>query len=98
MVEGAVAKPKDANPVALAMDKSGALWVLDKRKPQFIKLDDAGNPVVADSSARKATLTPMSGRIFGSSLSNEMRTLTVAFCRSAVGMTVRTRAGIRQSG
>ncbi len=46
-IDGAVAKPKDVYPVALAMDKGGALWVLDKKKPQFIKLDDAGNPVAA---------------------------------------------------
>ena len=32
-------------------------------------------------SRRNETLTPMSGRIRGSSLSNPMRTLTVAFCR-----------------
>lgn len=44
-VEGAAAKPKDVSPAALAVDKSGALWVLDKRKMQAVKLDDAGNPV-----------------------------------------------------
>ncbi len=59
-----------------------------------------GPPVArpACHSARKATLTPMSGRIRGIELSNEIRTLTVAFWRSAVGMTVRTLEGICQSG
>src|SRR5580693_8185267 len=42
------------------------------------------------SSLKNVTLIPMSGKIRGSSLSNEMRTFTVAFCRSAVGITVRT--------
>ncbi len=42
------------------------------------------------SSPRKVTFTPMSGKIRGSSLMNEMRTFTVAFWRSAVGITVRT--------
>src|SRR6266700_208849 len=42
------------------------------------------------SSPRNATFTPISGRILLSSLSNDARTFTVAFCRSAVGMTVRT--------
>ena len=40
----------------------------------------------------------MSGRMRGSSRSSVTRTLTVAFCRSAVGITVRTLAGICQSG
>ena len=50
------------------------------------------------SSPRNVTLTPISGRIRGSNFRKEMRTLTVAFWRSAEGITVRTRLGICQSG
>ena len=49
------------------------------------------------SADRKLTLTPMSGRIRGSSSSNPIRTRTVARSRSAVGMIAITRAGIVQS-
>jgi hypothetical protein len=49
-------------------------------------------------SPRNVTFTPMSGRMRGSSRSKAARTFTVAFCRSAVGITVRTLAGICQSG
>jgi tetratricopeptide (TPR) repeat protein/DNA-binding beta-propeller fold protein YncE len=38
---------KDVTPVALAFDKSGALWVLDKRRSRVSKLDAAGNPVLS---------------------------------------------------
>src|SRR6266542_465667 len=47
---------------------------------------------------RNATFTPMSGRMRGSSFSNPTRTLTVAFCRSAVGIMAMTLQGIGQSG
>ena len=33
----------ELSPVAIAVDKSGALWVLDKKKMRVVKLDDAGN-------------------------------------------------------
>ncbi len=36
---------KDITPLALAVDKSAALWVLDKKKMRVVKLDDAGNIV-----------------------------------------------------
>ena len=42
---GAVAgeiKVKDVNPIAVAVDKSGALWVLDKSNLRVVKLDEAG--------------------------------------------------------
>lgn len=45
---GAVAedmKLMDITPVSVAVDKSGALWVLDKKKMRIVKLDDAGNIV-----------------------------------------------------
>lgn len=48
---GQVIKTKDISPAALALDKSGALWVLDKRKMQAVKLDDSGNPVSAIGSS-----------------------------------------------
>jgi DNA-binding beta-propeller fold protein YncE len=38
---------KDISPTALAFDKSGALWVLDKKKARVSKLDGAGNPVLS---------------------------------------------------
>ena len=53
---------------------------------------------VSSSARRNVTLTPMLGRILGSSALKPMRTSTVAFCRSAVGTTVMTWAGIDQSG
>ena len=40
----------------------------------------------------------MSGKIFGSSLSNFILTFIVAFSRFAEGMVVNTYAGMRQSG
>jgi DNA-binding beta-propeller fold protein YncE len=36
-------KVKDVAPIALAVDKGGLLWVLDKNERKVIKLDDAGN-------------------------------------------------------
>ncbi len=36
-------KLKDMTPLSVATDKSGALWVLDKKKMRVVKLDDAGN-------------------------------------------------------
>jgi tetratricopeptide (TPR) repeat protein/sugar lactone lactonase YvrE len=36
-------KVKDLNPVAVAVDKSGALWVLDKKNLKVLKLDESGN-------------------------------------------------------
>jgi sugar lactone lactonase YvrE len=39
-------KAKDISPAALTVDKNGALWILDKRNNQVIKLDDSGNPLV----------------------------------------------------
>ena len=33
----------DLAPVAIAVDMSGSLWVLDKKKMRVVKLDDAGN-------------------------------------------------------
>lgn len=36
-------KVKDMNPVAVAVDKSGALWALDKNSLKVLKLDDSGN-------------------------------------------------------
>src|SRR5574337_366538 len=53
---------------------------------------------VAGASPKNVTFTPMSGRIRGSRRSKVTLTFTVAFCRSAVGITVRTVAGICQSG
>lgn len=41
-VEGKL-KLKDIAPAAVAVDPSGALWVLDKGKMRVVKLDDAGN-------------------------------------------------------
>jgi DNA-binding beta-propeller fold protein YncE len=38
---------KDISPTALAFDKSGALWVLDKRRARVSKLDPAGNAVLS---------------------------------------------------
>ena len=35
-------KVKDLNPVGVAVDKNGALWVLDKNNPRVVKLDDSG--------------------------------------------------------
>src|SRR5690606_20269110 len=46
------------------------------------------------SCRRNVTLTPMSGRMRGSSSSKPSRTSTVAFCRSAAGIVVMTCAGI----
>ncbi len=45
------AKAKDITPVAVAADKSGGLWILDKKKTQVVKLDDAGNPLVTIGSS-----------------------------------------------
>ncbi len=33
----------DLSPVSVAVDKGGALWVLDKKKLRVVKLDDSGN-------------------------------------------------------
>ena len=33
----------DLSPVSVAVDKSGALWALDKKKWRVVKLDDSGN-------------------------------------------------------
>ena len=38
---------KDMSPTALAFDKSGALWVLDKRQSRVSKLDSDGQPVLS---------------------------------------------------
>jgi tetratricopeptide (TPR) repeat protein/sugar lactone lactonase YvrE/fibronectin type 3 domain-containing protein len=43
--EGAL-KLKDITPAAVAVDKDGALWVLDKSKMRVIKLDSTGNTVL----------------------------------------------------
>ena len=61
-------------------------------------LADAAARLLSVSFRRNVTFTPISGRIRGSSFLNAMRTRTVAFCRSAVGTIVITRAGICQSG
>jgi sugar lactone lactonase YvrE/tetratricopeptide (TPR) repeat protein/fibronectin type 3 domain-containing protein len=42
---------KDITPVALAFDKAGALWVLDRRKSRVSKLDGAGNAVLSFGSS-----------------------------------------------
>jgi sugar lactone lactonase YvrE len=44
-------KSKDVSPAALAMDRSGGLWILDNRKMQLLKLDDTGNPLVTIGSS-----------------------------------------------
>ncbi|MDO8413779.1 MAG: 6-bladed beta-propeller [Gallionellaceae bacterium] len=36
-------KMNDLIPIALTVDKNGALWVLDKKKMRVVKLDDSGN-------------------------------------------------------
>ena len=36
-------KVKDLTPMAVAVDKQGALWALDKNERRVVKLDDAGN-------------------------------------------------------
>lgn len=46
IVNGAVAgeiKAAEFSPVAVAVDKSGAVWALDKKKSRIVKLDEAGN-------------------------------------------------------
>lgn len=46
IVNGKVAgeiKIKDFYPVSVAVDKSGALWALDKKKARVVKLGEAGN-------------------------------------------------------
>ena len=58
----------------------------------------AGPALASTSERRNRTLTPMSGRIRGSSCLKPTRTSTVAFWRSAVGIIVITCAGISQSG
>jgi hypothetical protein len=58
----------------------------------------ASGAAASAASRRKVTFTPMSGRMRGSSSLKPMRTSTVAFCRSAVGTVVMTRAGIWKSG
>ena len=52
----------------------------------------------AESPSRNATRTPISGSTRESADSSPIRTLTVAFARSAVGMIAITCAGISQSG
>ena len=42
VMEGEI-KAKDIVPVSIAVDKGGALWVLDKKKARVVKLDDGGN-------------------------------------------------------
>jgi sugar lactone lactonase YvrE/tetratricopeptide (TPR) repeat protein/fibronectin type 3 domain-containing protein len=37
---------KDLSPTALAIDKAGALWVLERNRARLHKLDAAGNPVL----------------------------------------------------
>jgi sugar lactone lactonase YvrE/transglutaminase-like putative cysteine protease len=49
MRNGVVVEPlklKDITPAAVAVDKEGALWVLDKSKMRVIKLDGAGNTLL----------------------------------------------------
>ena len=46
IVNGVVAgeiKTNDISPVSVAVDKSGAVWVLDKKKSRIAKLDESGN-------------------------------------------------------
>ncbi len=48
IVNGAVAgeiKVKELSPVSIAVDSSGALWALDKKKGVLAKLDESGNIV-----------------------------------------------------
>ncbi|MBI2744635.1 MAG: tetratricopeptide repeat protein [Burkholderiales bacterium] len=49
---------KDLNPTALAFDKAGALWVLERNRARLHKLDAAGNPVltVGSSGSRNGQL------------------------------------------
>lgn len=42
---------KDLSPTALAFDKAGALWVLERSRARLSKLDAAGNPVLAFGSS-----------------------------------------------
>lgn len=44
----------DIIPVAIAVDKNRALWVLDKKKMRVIKLDDAGNILTSFGSSGSA--------------------------------------------
>lgn len=46
IVNGAVAgeiKVADFSPVSVVVDKSGAVWALDKKKSKIVKLDESGN-------------------------------------------------------
>lgn len=49
---------KDLNPTALAFDKTGALWVLERNRARLHKLDAAGNPMltVGSSGSRNGQL------------------------------------------
>lgn len=42
VVQGEI-KSKDFSPIAVAIDKTGALWAVDKKKSRVVKLDDSGN-------------------------------------------------------
>ena len=50
IIDGAVAgeiKPVDISPVSVAVDRSGAIWALDKKKASVVKLDESGNILAA---------------------------------------------------
>ncbi len=54
IVDGAVAgeiKTKDFSPVSVAVDRSGALWALDKKKGMLAKLDESGKILVSIGSS-----------------------------------------------
>ncbi|MGZ5818585.1 MAG: hypothetical protein ACXWJD_07545, partial [Burkholderiaceae bacterium] len=40
-------KQKEINPVSVALDKAGAVWVLDKKKSRVVKLNEAGQIVTS---------------------------------------------------
>lgn len=44
-------KAKEMNPVSIAVDKAGALWVIDKKKSRVVKLGDAGQVVTSMGSS-----------------------------------------------
>lgn len=61
IVDGAAAgeiKASDVSPVAVAVDKSGAIWALDKKKSRIVKLDESGNILasIGTSGSRKGEL------------------------------------------
>ncbi|MGZ5799755.1 MAG: hypothetical protein ACXWJZ_03895, partial [Burkholderiaceae bacterium] len=40
-------KQKEINPVSIALDKTGALWVLDKKKSRVVKLSESGQIITS---------------------------------------------------